>query len=152
MKRAFTLLEVMIVVVVLGILAAVAIPRFAGASEEARTSATQSTVAGVRAAIASYRTGAVIAGSDPFPTLAQLTDGTTISFSIPANPFTGVGGVQSVSVAQAQARTVSAPASAGWNYAFDNNASPPVAIFYANADDTTTAQDGSGSALTANEL
>ena len=57
-RNAFTLVEVLIVIMILGILAAVAVPRFASAGDDARTSATQSVLAGVRAAIASHRTAA----------------------------------------------------------------------------------------------
>lgn len=152
MYKAFTLVEVLVVVVILGILAAVAIPRFAGATEEARTSAVQSTVAGVRSAIASHRTAAVIAGEDPYPTLAELMDGTTISFDIPTNPFTGVSGVQAVSRSQATSRAVVNSGTAGWNYFVDNDSAPPVAIFYANADNETTAKDNAGSPRAASEL
>lgn len=150
--KAFTLVEVLIVIVILGILAAVAVPRFAGASDDARTSATQSTVAGVRSAIATYRTGAVIQGNDPYPTLAQMTDGSVLKFTLPPNPFTDIGGVQAVSQAQAAARGVSNESTAGWNYFVDNNATPPTAIFYANSSATTTASDGAGGNQTANEL
>jgi prepilin-type N-terminal cleavage/methylation domain-containing protein len=149
---AFSLVEIMIVVVIMGILAAVAIPRFVGASDDARTAATESTVGAVRASIASYRTGAVIAGEDPFPSLAQLTDGTVVKSDLPANPFSGVSGVQSVSRGQAQNRTVVNATAAGWNYFYDNDSDPPQAVFYANSDVTTTRSDGAGGFRTANEL
>lgn len=151
-SKAFTLVEVLIVVVILGVLAAVAIPRFASASDDAKTGAAQSTVAGVRSSIATYRTSAVIQGNEPYPTLAQLGDGSVLKFDVPLNPFSGVGGIQSVSEAQADARGVSNATTAGWNYFVDNVATPPAAIFYLNSTDETTASDGNGGTLTANEL
>ena len=151
-KKAFTLVEVLIVVVILGILAAVAVPKFASASDDAKTTAVQSTVAGVRASIATFRTNAVIQGNDPYPTLVELTDGTVIKVNIPANSFSQMVSIQSVTQVQANARSVSNKASFGWNYFVDNSATPPTAIFYANSDDPTTAPDGSGGTLTANEI
>ncbi len=150
--NAFTLVEVLIVVVILGVLAAVAIPKFASASDDARTAAVQSTVAGVRSSIASYRTNAVIQGSPPYPAISELTDGTVLRTGIPVNPFTQIGGVQSVTQQQARNRSVSNEGRYGWNYFVDNNATPPVAIFYANTDSATTASDGNGATLSANEL
>ncbi|MEZ6243509.1 MAG: type II secretion system protein [Phycisphaerales bacterium] len=152
-RRAFSLLEVMAVVIVLAILAAVAIPQFVGVSDEARTSSLQSTLSGVRSSIASFRSTAVINGSDPYPTLAQLTtSGAVLKFDLPTNPFTNVSGVQSVDATQAAARAVVSADSYGWNYYVDNTADPPTAVFYANTDTPTTAPDGSGGVVTANDL
>jgi len=150
--RAFTLIEVLIVVVILGILAAVAIPKFASASDDAKTSAIQSTVAGVRSSIATFRTNAVIQGNAPYPSITQLTDGSVLKTNIPINSFTNVGSVQSVSLSQANSRAIVNPTLAGWNYYVDNTSNPPVAIFYANTDNATTAPDGSGGTLTANQI
>lgn len=151
-RKAFSLIEIMIVIVVLGILAAVALPRFVGATADARSTATQSVLASTRAAIAAHRTGAVIAGEDPFPTLAELGDGSVVRFELPANPFTGVGGIQAVGQAQAASRSVSNTANAGWNYFVDNAAEPPFCVFYANTDEPTTLRNADGSILNANEL
>lgn len=149
---AFSLVEILLVVVIMGILAAVTIPRFVGATDDARTAATESTAGAVRASIASFRTAAVIAGEDPFPGLATLTGGSVVKSDIPANPFSGVSGVQSVSRSQAENRTVVNATAAGWNYFYDNDSDPPVAVFYANSDAPTTRSDGAGGFQTANEL
>jgi general secretion pathway protein G len=52
--RAFTLVEILIVVVILGILAAIIIPRFANASKDARRAALASQLNSVRAQIQLY--------------------------------------------------------------------------------------------------
>ncbi len=151
-NKAFTLVELLVVIVMLGILAAIAVPRFSSATDDARSASTQSTLAGVRSAIATFRMNAVINGNDPFPTLAELTGTTVVKFDIPSNPFTGVNGVQTVSLGQATNRSVVSEASAGWNYYIDNSATPPVAIFYSNSSAPSTVSDGNGGVLGANEL
>jgi len=53
--RAFTLVEILIVVVILAILAAIVIPQFTNASDNARSSSTLSQLRHVRAQIERYR-------------------------------------------------------------------------------------------------
>jgi general secretion pathway protein G len=55
-ESAFTLVELLIVVVILGILAAVAIPQFSDSTEEARATNLQSNLAVMRNSIEFYRT------------------------------------------------------------------------------------------------
>lgn len=54
-KKGFTLVEILIVVVILGILAAIVIPQFSEASSEARKSSVQSNLQMVRSQIELYK-------------------------------------------------------------------------------------------------
>ena len=54
MHKAFTLVEILIVVVVLGILAAVAVPKFVSASGEARITATSEDLRAIENAVSMY--------------------------------------------------------------------------------------------------
>lgn len=54
-KRAFTLIEILIVVVILGILAAIVIPQFTSAAEDAKESSAKSQLQTIRAQIELYR-------------------------------------------------------------------------------------------------
>ncbi len=54
-RRGFTLVEILIVVVILGILAAIVIPQFTNASQNARESSLQSTLQTLRSQIQLYK-------------------------------------------------------------------------------------------------
>lgn len=68
--RGFTLVEILIVVVILGILAAVVVPQFANASESARSSSLKGSLQVIRAQIELYHAQ----HNSTYPTLAQLTN------------------------------------------------------------------------------
>ena len=55
LKRAFTLIEILIVVVILGILAAVVVPQFTNAADDANDAAVRSQLQTLRGQIELYR-------------------------------------------------------------------------------------------------
>ncbi|MGD0463800.1 MAG: type II secretion system protein [Tepidisphaeraceae bacterium] len=73
-RQAFTLVEILIVVVILGILAAIVIPQFTNASQNARESSLQSTLQTLRSQIQFYK----MQHGDTLPNLVTNWD-----------PFTG---------------------------------------------------------------
>lgn len=75
MKRfAFTMIELIFVIVVIGILSAIAIPRFAATRDDAQIAKGRSDVAAIRSSIVSERQGRLLQGSSAY--INQLDDST----------------------------------------------------------------------------
>ncbi|HEX8915773.1 MAG TPA: prepilin-type N-terminal cleavage/methylation domain-containing protein [Humisphaera sp.] len=87
-RQGFTLIEILIVVIILGILAAIVIPQFSSASNDARKSNVQTTVQTLRSQIALYK----LQHQDTLPDLVtnwdQITKKTDASGS--TSPAAGV--------------------------------------------------------------
>jgi general secretion pathway protein G len=62
MKKAFTMIELVFVIVVIGILAAIAVPKFAATRDDAMISRARSTVAALRNGIATERQKRILRG------------------------------------------------------------------------------------------
>jgi general secretion pathway protein G len=78
MAQGFTLVEILIVVVILGILAAIVIPQFTSASETAKASSLQSQLQTIRSQLELYQ----VQHNGDYPTLAQLWDNLTLTTDI----------------------------------------------------------------------
>jgi len=69
--QGFTLVEILIVVVILGILAAIVIPQFTNASETARASSVVTQLQSIRSQLELYQ----VQHNGEYPTLAQMQNG-----------------------------------------------------------------------------
>ena len=114
--HGFTLVEILIVVVILGILTAIVIPQFVSASENAKQSDLKTQMQAVRSQLELYK----IQHNDNYPTLAQMFGNLTVSTDAagntsgtlfgpylqkpPINPFTP--GTNGAELATAAASTV----------------------------------------------
>src|SRR5687767_13273654 len=87
-KAGFTLVEILIVVVILGILAAIVIPQFTNASQEATVSSVQSMLQTIRSQIELYR----VKNNGVLPDLSADWDDLVVNDYLqdePTNPITG---------------------------------------------------------------
>jgi general secretion pathway protein G len=113
-RRAFTLVELIVVIVVLAILSGVAIPKYFDYANQAKESACKGTLGAVRSGIANFYANALVNnGAAAYPTLTQLqTLGTVMQEAIPENPYNESATIQ----AATWASTPPVSGNAGWNY------------------------------------
>ncbi len=162
-STAFTLIELIAVVLILSLLAGVAVPRYFDHAARARTAALQGTLGNVRSALGNFYANSSLNGTARYPTLAELTtSGAVIADAFPAMPFNALSTAAAATATEFSARSVSG--TAGWRYYVNNTLVPPACGFYANSTAATTVVSAGGAAsgggcggatsttLTANQL
>lgn len=86
MKKAFTMVELIFVIVILGILAMVALPRLAGSKKDAEITRAKAEIAAIRSAIQTYRGANLLSQKEGsgYPekldekTITEITNGTKL--------------------------------------------------------------------------
>lgn len=125
LRKGFTLVELVIVIVILGLLSAVAIPKFFDFTADAKEAACKGALGGLRSGIANYYaySATVAGGGGPtgnaptFPTLTQLeTFGTVMAQDIPDNPYSTAAVKNDIITGTTYGTPVTAGTSGGWCY------------------------------------
>jgi len=88
-QRGFTLIELVVVIVILGILAATALPRFVNLQTEARISSVNGFSGGLRAAVAVVQSKWIVVGSTAQATVTTA-DGQTVAVGTGSGTSGGV--------------------------------------------------------------
>ena len=83
MKKGFTLIELIMIIVILGILAAVAIPKYYDLQSQAQLAAEKGVVGGVRSGISTYYANACASGTCAWPSSLGDNANTTCSADDP---------------------------------------------------------------------
>lgn len=87
-RRAFTIIELIGIIIFLAILSAIVVPMYFRYAAETKESATKSALGGMRTSIANFYANSAVVGKPTYPTLEQLTTvGTVMQERVPRNPY-----------------------------------------------------------------
>ena len=109
-KKGFTLIELVMVIVILGILAAIAIPKFVDLTTQAKISAAKGGLGAIRSAVAIDYAKSATSGTVAFP--SAITTDLFADSLIPKNPLNNSTSVGAITVAPSGTAT----STNGWWY------------------------------------
>ncbi|PTB83502.1 prepilin-type cleavage/methylation domain-containing protein [Sulfurovum lithotrophicum] len=112
-RKAFTMMELIFVIVIIGILSAIAIPKFAATRDDAVIAKTKATISSIRSAIASERQKRTLRGIfTPFVSLGGTAGTNQVLFDFFDNVVDGTGS----RILEYGPRSCASPTSTGcWN-------------------------------------
>lgn len=84
-RKGFTLIELVMIIVILGILAAVAMPKYLDLQDEAKVAGCKGAVGGLRSAISIWYANNAASGSTAWPAVSDIT--TMMQHGVPENPY-----------------------------------------------------------------
>jgi len=117
-RRGFTLVELVIIIVILGLIGAVAIPKYYNMVTKAKESAAKGALGGMRSAISIFYANEALnepEGVPAWPTLVELqTVGTVMAQSLPKNPYAADATAADIVAGLVKGDLVVDPA--GWAY------------------------------------
>ena len=140
-RSGFTLIELVIVIVILGVLAAIALPKFVDLVSDAKVSAAKAGLGTIRA-VAALKYSANIAGHTDAQTNTATIDATDFfDGKLPVNQVVGTGATAINHTAATVAGTVTAATTSGWWYCTGAGADARRVGAYAGTGTVTTMTD-----------
>ena len=120
-KRGFTLIELVVIIVILGLFAAIAIPKYYDLQQQAQQAAEEGVVGGIRSGISSYYTNECATGTCGYP---SALDSASVAACSTSNPCFGDVLAQPITDdwTKASATTYTGPdTTTGLTYTYDSS-------------------------------